>query len=159
MPRIVADGLVSDIQRSTEIRTGGSDRPGGVGKIERTEHLLVMKIGSQVAQLKSPHFFAVTEGERVVAAGKVKDGVLKIGAVHNLTAGTQHNPPIAMGWTMAGLLMFLGLPSSVILIGIPFVGLSIYNIVRTMGWQKDLRLVTQAAREARPGVSAGGPGS
>lgn len=149
MARIVVDGNVSDIQRGTETHGGGSTTPGGLGIQVHTDQILVMRIGGQAAQLKAKGMFVVKDSERVIAAGKVKDGVMHIGAARNITGGTQYNPPIAMGWLMVGCLFLIGLPFSVIIIGLPFVGLAIYNIFKVLGWKEDVRLVEQAVRDSR----------
>src|SRR4051794_12194656 len=110
-----------------------------------TSQLTGMRIGKQPATLKSKNMFIVKNGERVIAAGTQKHGVLRIGAARNLSAGTVHHPPIITGSIGAGAALVLGLPLSVIFIGLPFVGVGIYMIVQCLSWKKSVNMVEAAA--------------
>src|SRR5215475_12080051 len=90
--QIIVDGIVSDIQRGSETVGGGSTIR-GTGTIQvQTNQIMTMRIGNKAAELKSKSMFVVRDGERVIAAGTDKQGVLKIGAAHNLTGGTYYHP-------------------------------------------------------------------
>jgi hypothetical protein len=150
MSHILADGPVSDIQRGSETQGAGSTYRGTGSMQVATNQLTIMRIGSQPAELKSKNMFIVKEGERVIAAGKLSGGVLKIGAARNLTAGTGYTPPIMAGWIVVAMSMLLGIPLSFVLIGLPIVGFGIYILILTLGWKKSLAMVEAAARTPRP---------
>ena len=150
MGQILVDGIVSDIQRGSETVGGGSTYR-GTGTIQvSTNQLMTMRIGNKAAELKSKSMFVVKEGERVIAAGTEKQGVLKIGAAANLSAGTYYHPPIMLGWLIVGLSLLLGVPLSFIIIGLPFVAFAFYMIYLVQGWKKSLAMVEEAARQAKP---------
>jgi len=111
--------------------------------------LTVMRIGGQAAELKSKSLFIVKDGERVIAAGKTKHGVLRIGAARNLSAGTSYHPPVVLAWVLAILLVGLGLPFSIFLIGIPFLLVGIYVAYTAVGWMKSVKMVEVAAGGAK----------
>jgi hypothetical protein len=150
MAHIVVDGIVSDIQRGTETRGSGGSYQGTGSMQVATTQLTAMRIGNQAAELKSKSMFIVRDGERVIAAGTQKGGVLKIGAARNLSAGTVYQPPIITGWIGAGAALVLGLPLSLIFIGLPFVGVGIYMIMQCLSWKKSVNLVEAAASHAKP---------
>ena len=135
MAQILVDGIVSDIQRGSETVGGGSTIR-GTGTIQvGTNQMMTMRIGNKAAELKSKTMFIVKEGERVIAAGTDKAGVLKIGAAHNLSAGTYYHPPIMLGWLIIVLSLLLGVPLSLIIIGLPLVAFVIYLFFVVMGWK------------------------
>ena len=145
MPQVLVDGIVSDIQRGSETSGSGSSYRGTGQMHVQTTQLTVMRIGGQPAELKSKNLFIVKDGERVIAAGKTKHGVLRIGAARNLTAGTSYRPPVVLTWFLAALLVLLGLPLSVFLIGIPFLLVGIYVAYTAVGWMKSIKMVEAAA--------------
>ena len=150
MAQILVDGIVSDIQRGSETVGGGSTLH-GTGTIQvSTNQVMTMRIGNKAAELKSKSMFVVKEGERVIAAGTEKQGVLKIGAAHNLSAGTYYHPPIMLGWLIVGLSLLLGVPLSFIIIGLPLVAFGIYMIYMVRGWKQSIAMVEEAARLAKP---------
>ena len=91
-----------------------------------TAQLMVMRIGGQPAELKSKSMFIVKEGERVIAAGSSKNGVLKIGAAKNMSAGTTFESPTTSMYFLGGLMTLLGLPTSLFIIGLPVLGFGVY---------------------------------
>jgi hypothetical protein len=150
MTHIVVDGIVSDIQRGTETRGSGGSYQGTGSMQVATTQLTTMRIGKQAAELKSKSMFIVKDGEQVIAAGKEKNGVLKIGAARNLSAGTVYRPPIIQGWVGAGAALVVGVPFSFIFIGLPIVGVGIYMIVQCLSWKKSVEMVEAAASHAKP---------
>jgi hypothetical protein len=148
MAHLLVDGPVSDIQRGSETQGSGSSHRGTGSMHVSTSQLTSMRIGNQAVQLKSKHLFVVKEGERVIAAGRVKHGVLEIGAAHNVSAGTVYQPSILLGWIMVGLLLLIGIPFSLILIGVPFVVYAGYLVYVILGWQKSKALVEAAVNQA-----------
>jgi hypothetical protein len=144
MAHILVDGIVSDIQRGSETTGGGSSYRGTGTTHVSTTQLMIMRIGKQAAELKSKSMFIVKDGEHVIAAGREKHGVLKIGAARNLSAGTYYHPPIVLGWVLAVACLMLGIPTSFILIGLPFLAFGIYMIYIVLGWRKSLAMVEQA---------------
>ena len=150
MAQILVDGIISDIQRGSETVGGGSTIR-GTGTIQvSTNQMMTMRIGNKAAELKSKTMFIVKEGERVIAAGTDKNGVLKIGAACNLTGGTYYRPPIMLGWVIVVCSLLLGVPLSFIIIGLPFVAFGIYMIYVVQGWKKSLAMVEEAVRQAKP---------
>jgi hypothetical protein len=151
--QIIVDGIASDIQRGSETVGGGSTIR-GTGTIQvSSNQLMTMRIGDRVAELKSKSMFAVRDGERVIAAGTEKNGVLKIGAIRNISAGTYYHPPVMLGWLIAGLSILLGIPFSLILIGLPLVGFGVYMIYVVLGWKTSIAMVEAAAAQAKAVVA------
>ncbi len=146
--QIIVDGIASDIQRGSETVGGGSTIR-GTGTIQiSSNQMMTMRIGNKVAELKSKSMFAVRDGERVIAAGTDKNGVLKIGAIHNVSAGTYYHPPVMLGWLIVACSMLLGVPFSLILIGLPLLAFGIYMIYVVLGWKKSIAMVEEAASQA-----------
>ena len=148
MPHVLVDGVVSDIQRGSETSGSGSSYRGTGQMHVQTTQLTVLRIGGQPAELKSKSLFIVKDGERVIAAGKTKHGVLRIGAARNMSAGSYYRPPVVLTWVGAAVLVVLGLPLSALLIGIPFLLFGIYLAYVAVGWMKSIKMVEAAARDA-----------
>jgi hypothetical protein len=150
MAHILVDGIVSDIHRGSETVGGGSTIR-GTGTIQvGTNQMMTMRIGNRVAELKSKSIFVVKDGERVIAAGTEKQGVLKIGAACNVSAGTSYHPPVTLGWLIVVCSILLGVPFSFILIGVPLLAFGIYMIFVVQGWKKSIAMVEEAVRQAKP---------
>jgi hypothetical protein len=147
MAQEVLEGLVSDIERGSETAGGGSTHAVH-GRIHiSTRQLLILRIGGRPAELKSNSMFIVKEGDRIIAAGPVKNGVMRIGAANNLTAGNQYRPQINLAWLAAALLFLMGLPLSLLLIGLPLLALGVFYTNVARSWTKSVALVEAAARK------------
>jgi len=150
MNQVLVDGIVSDIQRGSETQGGGSTIR-GTGTIQvSTNQIMTMRIGNKPAELKSKSMFIVKDGERVIAAGTDKQGVLKIGAACNVSAGTYYRPPVMLGWVIVVCSILLGVPFSFIIIGLPILAFGGYMIYVVLGWKKSIEMVDEAARQAKP---------
>jgi hypothetical protein len=149
MPHRIVKGVVTHIERGSETSGAGSSYR-GTGRMQvSTDQRLIIRIDGQAAELKSKSMFQIKEGETVLAAGTDKQGTLRIGAIRNLSGGNYYYPPITLVWVAAALSLLVGLPFSLILLGLPFLVLGIYLILVALSWGKSVKMVEEAYRQGR----------
>ena len=140
MAYVLLDGQVSSLVRGSE--TFGAIRAGR-GSINSNQ-MTSFRIGGKPAQLKSKQLVAITDGDRVIAAGKEKAGVLTVDALQNVTAGNHYYQSAPLLWMLAVCLFALGVPLSFILIGLPLVGLGIWVVIMAVRVRKSIKMVKEA---------------
>ena len=70
---------------------------------------------------------------------------MTVDALHNVTAGNHYYQSVTLLWILAVCSLALGLPLSLILIGLPFLGLGIWAVVMALRVGKSIRMVKEAA--------------
>jgi hypothetical protein len=140
MAYTLLDGQVSGLARGSE--TFGSMR-NGRGMVNSNQ-MTSFRIGGKPAQLKSKQLIAVADGDRVIAAGKEKSGVLTVDALQNVTAGNHYYQSVTLLWILAVCSLALGVPFSFIIIGLPLVGLGIWAVYMALRVSKNIKMVKEA---------------
>jgi hypothetical protein len=118
---------------------------GGKGRMMVISNQMTsFRIGGKPANLKTKELVAITDGDRVIATGKDKRGVLQVDAIHNVTAGNHYYQPVVLMWILAVCSLVLGLPFSLFLIGLPIVGLGVWNIIMALRVGKSIKMLKEA---------------
>ncbi len=140
MAHVLLDGQVSSLARGSE--TFGAMRAGR--GIVNSNQMTSFRIGGKPAQLKSKQLVAIADGDRIIAAGKEKAGVLTVDALQNVTAGNHYYQSAPLLWVLAVCLFALGLPLSFILIGIPVLGAGVWVVIMAVRVGKSVKMVKEA---------------
>ena len=144
MAHVLLDGQVSTLARGSETFGSGYMR-GGTGRtMVVSNQMTSFRIGGKPAQLKTKELVAITDGDRVIAVGKDKAGVLRVNAIHNITASNHYYQPVILLWILAVCSLAIGLPFSLILIGLPFLGLGIWAVITALRVRKSIGMVKLA---------------
>jgi hypothetical protein len=144
MANVLLDGQVSNLARGSETLGSGSMR-GGTGRMMIVSNQMTsFRIGGKPANLKTKELVAITDGDRVIAAGKDKRGVLQVDAIHNVTAGNHYYQSVTLLWILAVASLVVGLPFSFILIGLPFVALGVWAIMMALRVSKSIKMLKEA---------------
>ena len=127
MALIVKKGPVTNIDQSTSII-------GSNGNI-KSQHTWSFRINGAPAKLKSSAHSSFAEGDKITAVGALKNGTLSIYAFRNETTGAYDQFPIVPRLILGLLLVAMGIPLCLILIGFPllFYGIMILYEVH-LGW-------------------------
>lgn len=114
-------GSVSKLQFSSEVtgHIGGSH--GRVQGSMHTKQVTTFRVDGRPAQIKLPGQPSISEGDVVLLAGSEKNGTFHARAMRNETSGAFDHRPYVGNFVGGGLCLLLGIPLSLILIGLPFV--------------------------------------
>lgn len=142
----------NDKPGTVSLNFGGSNRAGRRASASTTHHLNllldgrpVLFSGSTPAQLR--------DGDRAVLGGTIGDGTLKANAYRNLTTGAVHKGSGTLLMIIGVLFVVVGVPFSLLLIGIPFVAIGAFLIWLALKQGKLNKMVDAAAAAA----GGGGP--
>ncbi len=144
MAIVLLDGQVSGLARGSETFGSGSVSGGKGRMMVVSNQMTSFRIGGKPANLKTKELVAIADGDRVIAAGKDKHGVLQVDAIHNVTAGNHYYQPVTLMWILAAASLALGVPFSFILIGLPIVGLGVWNIIMALRVGKSIKMLKEA---------------
>lgn len=150
-------GVVSGAESSHSVSYSAGSKRGRIGRrggsASTTHHLNLLLDGRPVlfsantpAQLR--------DGDRAVLGGKLADGVLKASVYRNLTNGAAYNGSGTLLMIIGGLFVLVGVPFSLLLIGIPFVGVGAFLIWLALKQGKLVKAVDAAATAAGGSVGA-----
>lgn len=143
-------GVASGVERSINTVGWGNSKRSQT----ETQQVLVMRLDGKPLQCKSEGMFSVRDGEFVVAAGTMKNGMLEAHALQNMTTGAAHLPPTKRAYLAGVLLCVLGLPLSLLLIGLPLLGVGVYVLMRARTFDRSARMVLDAAAESDVATAA-----
>lgn len=141
----VVSGVVSHFQQATE--TSGAVNA-GAGMIKSVQ-VLNFRIGGQPVTFKFNES-GISNGDVVTAAGYKKKGTLRVLSVRNETTGAIQSTPSILYWLLSACLLVLGLPLSIVIIGIPLVLVGIF--VGYLGW-RNIRANHVLATAPRPAIA------
>lgn len=141
-------GTVSKLQFSSEVSGHVSGSYGRVQGRTQTRQVTTFRVDGKPAQIKLPGQPSISEGDVVLLAGKVKNGTFHARAMRNETSGALDHPPTLGNFIGGGAALLLGLPLSLILIGLPFVVVGAWAIWDGLQTNKAAGLVRAAPRIA-----------
>jgi hypothetical protein len=121
-------GKVSHLQFSSEVTGHISGSHGRVSGQMQTKQVVTFRVDGKPAQIKLKGQPSLSEGDMVVLAGKSKNGTFHARAMHNRTAGAVDHLPVIPNLVWGGVLVVLGIPLSLIIIGLPFLAIGIYGV-------------------------------
>lgn len=121
-------GKVSHLQFSSEVTGHVSGSHGRVSGQTRTKQVVTFRVDGKPAQIKLPGQPSISEGDSMVLAGKSKNGTFHARAMHNLTAGAIDHLPTTANLVWGGILVVLGLPLSLVIIGLPFLAIGAWGV-------------------------------
>jgi hypothetical protein len=143
-------GVVSNLQFSSETSGQVHGSQGRVTGSMHTKQVVTFRVDGRAAQIKLLGQPSINDGDVVVITGKEKNGTFHARAMRNETTGAIDHRPANPSIILGGLFLVIGLPLSMIIIGLPFVGLGAYNIYDGL----QTRQAIAAARTAPKAIRA-----
>ena len=142
------EGPIAVVQQSSETfgYVSGNRRSvqGGVGSVSTQS----FRINGKPILLKLSTAVSLTTDDVVAVAGKDKNGVLDARAFYNRTTGAYSSKPIALNRVFGILLILIGIPTSLFVFGLVFIGVGIFLLMEASK--------NRAAEElVKPNVSPG----
>ena len=144
----IMTGKISHIDHSTE--TSGHITANRGGQIQ-TAHAWSFRLNNRPVTYKSRSTASFSEGDELTAAGENRNGTFFIVSCRNETTGAVYESPATMICVAAGLLIVLGLPMMLLLIGFLLVPLGIYFLMMGLKMSAANKLL-QATPPNRPPV-------
>jgi hypothetical protein len=144
----ILSGTVSKLQFSSEVSGHVSGSHGRVQGSTHTKQVTTFRVDGKPAQIKLPGQPSISEGDVVLLAGKEKNGTFRARAMRNDTSGALDHPPTLGNFIGGGAALLLGLPLSLILIGLPFVAIGAWAIWDGLQTNKAIALLRSAPRIA-----------
>lgn len=141
-------GTVSMLQFSSETTGQVSGSYGRVQGSTHTKQVATFRVDGRPAQIKLLGQPSLSNGDVVLLAGAMKNGTFHARAMRNESSGAIDHRPAVPSLVLGGLMLALGLPLSIVIIGLPFVAFGIYNIWDGLKTKKAITAVSSAARAA-----------
>lgn len=95
-----------------------------------SQHTSSFRIENLPARLKSGNHNSYSNGDRVTAVGKIKNGTLVVYAIKNETTGAHDEAQITIPIILGVCMLVLGIPLSFFIIGLP---LLVFGIITLYG--------------------------
>lgn len=121
MPLTTISGAVIGIRHSTSDARVGFEAVG-------TYQVLSFRVGGLSAQMRTQHLPDIQEGDLVTLSGRDKKEAFEILALRNERTGSFHSLPVTMNLLGGVCIFLLGLPLSLLGVGIPMLALGPYLI-------------------------------
>ena len=139
MPLQTLVGTASHVAHGVSI--SGSDNS------TTSTQVLSLRIDGRPVEYRSSALPSVADGDAVAAAGKERAGSLTAYALRNLTTGATYAGGAGARIAIGIVLIVIGVPLTLVVIGLAFIGLGIWLVV------SGTRINTAAAllRDVRPG--------
>ena len=100
----VVRGTAKNVRHGNEIVTTRSGKNNHVETRNNVVFNIETSDGNMPVELKSKTIIHINDGDEIVVAGNVKDGVLKSMAAHNITNGTTHNSKATILYIFAAIM-------------------------------------------------------
>lgn len=141
-------GTVSKLQFSSETTGQVSGSYGRVQGSTHTKQVATFRVDGRPAQIKLLGQPSLSDGDVVLLAGAMKNGTFHARAMRNENSGAIDHRPAVPSLVLGGLMLALGLPLSIVIIGLPFVAFGIYNIWDGLKTKKAIAAVRGAGPAA-----------
>jgi hypothetical protein len=125
-------GTVTGIRHSTE--TVGQIGTNG-GSVQ-TGQLMAFRVDERSAQIKLKDMPDLRDGERVTLAGRAKNGTFRALALRNDQTRAVYATAAWPGYVMGGIMVALGIPLSLMIIGLPFLVIGLYTLYQAFSYAK-----------------------
>lgn len=109
-----------------------------------------LEVGNQIVNIKHKEPIVVTDGDWVVAVGARKSNGLQSSCVANRSRSTRNDPPDTLAIVCGILLLLLGLPLSLFLIGVPLVAFGGYVTYVGFQMRRAKAILDEALSSAMP---------
>ena len=102
------------------------------GPVAMQNQLISLRIDNKPVSFRTRQGVpSISEGDKVAAAGSMKNGTLEATALRNLSTGASYQPATLWVMVLAGLLILLGVPMiSFLGIGLIFIGFGVFFILK-----------------------------
>jgi hypothetical protein len=130
-------GVVSGIRHSTET-VGHVGREGGS---VATGQVLAFRVDDRPAQIKLKDLPDVRDGERVTLAGRLKNGTFHALALRNDQTRAVYSTNALPGYVMGGLLVLIGLPLSLVIVGLPLLAGGAYTLYQAWSYSTAAKML------------------
>lgn len=113
-------GTVADVRFSTEVS--------GTDQSTSTKQIAVFRLGGSPVELKLPNSAIINNGDSIVVAGNIKNGLFKALAYKNVKTFVTGKNDIIIHYIRGSMFTVIGAIFSAAFIGIPFLIIGIYDI-------------------------------
>ncbi len=123
-------GTVTGIRHSTET-VGQIGKNGGS---VQTGQVMAFRVDERSAQIKLKDMPDLRDGERVTLAGRAKNGTFRALALRNDQTRAVYATAAWPGYVMGGIMVALGIPLSLMIIGLPFLLVGLYTLYQAYNY-------------------------
>jgi hypothetical protein len=107
------------------------------GPVPIKNQIISMRVDSKPVHFRTRSLPSISEGDRVAAAGTMKNGTLEAVAIRNLTSGAAYHPPTTMVMVGSVALIILGIPLIAFLgFGLFFIGIGVWVLIKALNIKK-----------------------
>lgn len=146
----IIQGKARVLDRDTETHGYVSGSGGRVSGQTSSMRTVTLEVAGRTVIVKHKQPIAVVDGDEVVAAGPQKAEGLYAYGFANRSRATRNKSPAGLMLLLGGLMVAVGIPLSLILVGLIFVGFGGYCLWLGMQMSKANTLLESALASAGP---------
>lgn len=133
----IMQGTVDNVRFSTEVI--------GTSQSISTRQVTVLEINGVPVELKLSDSIVICNGDAVVMAGKLENGMFKAEAYANKTNGVSGGQDATLSYLLGSLFMFVGIVTAVLIAGFVFMGIGVALLYMGNKHKKAIKLVEKMA--------------
>lgn len=133
----VIQGTVDNVRFSTDVK--------GTSQSISTRQVTVLEIKGVPVELKLSDSIVICNGDAVVMAGKLENGMFKAQAYANKTNGVSGGQDASLSYLLGSLFMFVGIVTAALIAGFVFMGIGIALLYMGNKHKKAIKLVEEMA--------------
>lgn len=146
----LVQGQAKILNRDVETHGYVSGSGGRVHGQMSSMRTVTLEVGNQIVNIKHKEPIVVTDGDYIVAVGVRKSNGVQSSCVANRNRSTRNDPPDMLAIICGVLLIVLGLPLCLFLIGIPFVALGGFALYMGLQMRKAKAMLDEALSRPMP---------
>jgi hypothetical protein len=144
MPLQIVSGTATNVNLGSQLAYAPTAK---YGPVAVQQHLVNFRLNGRPVRIKVTDSASISEGDRLVAAGKEKQGTLEALAVKNVTTGAIHHNPYQMPLIGGIVALVISIPLMFMLIGIPLAAIAAWVIYRSLQIKNAVRMAYEAPLE------------
>lgn len=133
----IIHGTVENVRFSSEVK--------GASQSISTRQITVLEIKGMPVELKLSDSIVICNGDAVVMAGKVENGLFRASAYANKSNGVSGGQDSTLSYLLGSLFMFVGIVTAVLIAGFFFMGIGVALLYQGNKHKKAIRLVEKMA--------------
>ena len=144
----LVQGKATVLNRDTETHGHVSGNNGRVSGQISSMRVVTIDVGGQIVNIKHKEPIVVADGDDVVAAGARKSNGIQAFALANRSRSTRNHAPATLFIAGGGLFLLLGIPLSLLLVGLIFVAMGGYMLYMGLQMRKANALIDEVLSRA-----------
>jgi len=115
------------------------------GPVPIKNQIVTLRVDQKPVHFRTRSLPSISDGDRIAAAGTMKNGTLEAVALRNLTSGASYHPPTTMVIAGSILVIVCGIPLIAFLgFGLFFIGVGVWLLMKALNIRSAVSLLQTA---------------